>query len=63
MGWSHMYPKRTWVVGWGKPNLVRNVEENMLEAVLKDGMIGWVENQTHEQDLVKRDDNLKRTLR
>jgi hypothetical protein len=39
-----MHWKRPQVVGWGKFDLVRNDEEKMLEAILIDGMIGWVEN-------------------
>jgi hypothetical protein len=30
----------------GKPNLVHNVKEKMLETILKDGMIEWAKNQT-----------------
>jgi hypothetical protein len=33
---------------WGRPNLVCNVEEKMLEAILKDGMIRRIENQALE---------------
>jgi len=42
MAWLHMHWKRSQVVGWGMSNLVHNDEEKMLEAILKDGMIGWV---------------------
>ncbi len=52
-GLVHMYLERPWVVGWGKLNLMCNVEENMLEAILKDGMIRRVENQTPELRLVQ----------
>jgi hypothetical protein len=31
-------------MGWGKPNLVHNVEEKILKTILKDGMTRWVEN-------------------
>ncbi len=31
---------------WGKPNLVCNVEEEMLKNIFKDGMARWVENRT-----------------
>jgi hypothetical protein len=31
-------------MGRGKPNLVLDVEEKMLEAILKDGMTRWVES-------------------
>jgi hypothetical protein len=33
-------------IGWGRPNSVCNAKEKMLEAILKDGMIGWVESHT-----------------
>jgi len=33
-----MNQERPRAMGWGKPNLVRNVEEKMLEAILEDGM-------------------------
>jgi hypothetical protein len=44
MAWLHMHRKRPQVVRWGRPNLVHNDEEKMSQAILKDGMIGWVEN-------------------
>jgi len=44
MAWLHMHRKRQQVVGWRRPNLVHNDEEKMSKAILKDGMIGWVEN-------------------
>jgi hypothetical protein len=31
-------------MGQGKPNLVLNIEEKILEAILKDGMTRWVES-------------------
>jgi hypothetical protein len=48
-----MYPERPWVVGWGRPNLMHNVEENMLEAISKAGMTRWVENQALEPRFVQ----------
>jgi hypothetical protein len=35
-------------MGWGKANLVHNVEKKMLKIILKDGMTRWVKNQTLE---------------
>jgi hypothetical protein len=32
---------------------MRHVEENMLEAILKDRIIGWVENQALEPKLAQ----------
>jgi hypothetical protein len=40
-----MHRERPWAMGWGKPNLVRNVKEKMLEAILIDGMRRQVEIQ------------------
>jgi hypothetical protein len=48
MAWPHMHRERPQTVGWGRPNLVRSVEEKMSKAILKDGMIGWVESQALE---------------
>jgi hypothetical protein len=44
MALPHMHQERPWVVGWGKPNLVRNVKEKMSKAILKDGMTGWAKS-------------------
>jgi len=33
-----MHQERPQAMGWGKPNLVHNVEEKMLKAILEDGM-------------------------
>jgi hypothetical protein len=46
-----MHQKISEAVGWGRPNLMRNAEEKMLEANLKDGMIGQTKNQTLEVGL------------
>jgi hypothetical protein len=39
MGWPHMHQEIPGAMGWGMPNLVCNVEEKMLEAILNHGMI------------------------
>jgi hypothetical protein len=39
MGWPHMHQEIPGTMGWGMPNLVCNVEEKMLEAILNHGMI------------------------
>ncbi len=47
MTWLHLWHKhreRPQLVGWGRFNLVHNDNEKMLKAILKDGMIGWVES-------------------
>jgi len=46
MAWLHMHREISQVVGWGMSNLVHNDEEKMLEAILKDGMIGLVKRHT-----------------
>jgi len=40
MGWLHMHQERPQSIGWGKPNLLCNVEEKMLDSIQKDGMSG-----------------------
>jgi len=35
-------------MGWGKPNMVHNVEEKMPNAILKDGMTRQSKSQTLE---------------
>jgi hypothetical protein len=35
-------------MGWGRPNLVHSAKEKMSQAILKDGMIGWVESHAPE---------------
>jgi hypothetical protein len=46
MVWLHMHRKRPQTMGWGKPNLVRNVEVKMSKAILKDKMIKRAKRQT-----------------
>jgi hypothetical protein len=41
-----MHQENPCTTGWGRPNLVRNAKEKMLEAILKDGMTKQAENQT-----------------
>jgi len=40
-------------MGWKRHNLVHNVNQKMLEAILKDGMIGWVESHAFELGLTQ----------
>jgi len=44
MGWLHMHQERPQTIGWGKPNLLCNVEEKMLESIQKDGMNGQADS-------------------
>jgi hypothetical protein len=53
MAWPHMHWKRPWVVGWGRFNLVRNVEDKISKAILKDGMVKRVESQAFKLGLHK----------
>jgi hypothetical protein len=46
-----MHRKKSQAVGWGRHNLKHNAKEKMLEANLKDGMIGQTKNQTWEVGL------------
>jgi hypothetical protein len=48
-----MHWEKPWIVGWGKPNLVCSVKEKMLETILTNEMIGWVEIQTLEPRLAQ----------
>jgi hypothetical protein len=38
-------------MGWGRPNLMHNVEVKMSKAILKDGMIKRAKSQTLEHGL------------
>jgi len=40
-----MHQERLRVVGWGRPNLVHNIEKEMSKAILIDGMTRWLESQ------------------
>ncbi len=53
MVWLYMHWEKPWIVGWGKPNLVCSVKEKMLETILTNEMIGWVEIQTLEPRLAQ----------
>ncbi len=48
-----MHQERPQIIGWGRPNLVCSVEEKILEAILKDEMIGRTKTQTHEPRLAQ----------
>jgi hypothetical protein len=55
-------------VGWGRPNLVHNVEEIMLEAILKGEMIGRAKKTKHSnlglcKILAEHDGHLKTTFK
>jgi hypothetical protein len=41
-----MHQERLRAMGWGRPNLVHNVEEKMSKTILKYGMTRQVESQT-----------------
>jgi predicted lipoprotein len=40
-----MHQKKSQVVGWKMFNFVHSAKEFFLEAILKDGMIGWAKIQ------------------
>jgi hypothetical protein len=46
MALLHMHRERPQAMGWGRPNIVHSVKVKMSKAILKDGMIKQVENQT-----------------
>jgi len=52
-----MHRKKPQTIGWGRPNLMCNVDEKILEVIRKKGVTRQVEKQTpielrHAQDLI-----------